>query len=305
MVGCDLPKNQRSIPNSLLPNISDPPKPSPIHVTDIDTEGNTAGGKEASVRKAHGIRCYGEDIPPPITTFDHPRIPLNLQKRLKSTYGRPTPVQAQALPLLLEQRERDAIIVAPTGTGKTLVFLTTILAVLTKKDKGSKGHGRGDKRRRAIVLAPTKELVKQTEQELIKLRDPHQSLATRIMVTTPLSLIKRIKSGLDVSKVKQLVLDEADKLLEGGFLEQLDTILQAIMQASSPTAATTTKKGKRPRVTLFSATIPSGIEDIARSFMSPDTVRIVIGSPMGSLSSIKQELLFVGQEEGKAMAIKI
>ena len=130
------------------------------------------------------------------------------------------------------------------------------------------------------------------------------------MVTTPLRLVRRIESGLDLSKVKQLVLDEADRLLEGSFLEQLDTILQSIIQTSHPLnqpkeeLRKAAKKGKKPRITLFSATIPSGIEDIARSFMSSDTVRIVVGSPMGSLSNIKQELLFVGQEEGKAMAIK-
>ena len=309
LVGCDLPKSQQTISTGLLPNISDAPKPSPIHVIDTTTN-DTLGSNEISIRKAHGIKCYGEDIPLPITSFEHETIPLNLQKKLKLMYGRPTPVQAQSLPLLLDQAKRDAIIVAPTGTGKTLVFLTTLLSILSKKSTKDNNSKKRDKRKRAIILAPTKELAKQTEQELSKLKD---SLSSQIMITTPLRLVRMIESGLDVSKVKQLVLDEADRLLEGSFLGQLDSILQAILLDSyfkaiksktKKTRKKTSKKGKKPRITLFSATIPSGVEDIARSFMSSDTARIVVGSPMGSLANIKQELLFVGQEEGKAMAIK-
>lgn len=309
LVGCDLPKNQQTISSGLLPNISDTLKPCPIHVIDTTTN-DTLGDKEISIRKAHGIKCYGEDIPLPITSFEHEMIPLSLQKKLKLMYGRPTPVQAQSLPFLLDQTKRDAIIVAPTGTGKTLVFLTTLLSILSKRSTKDDNHKKRDKRKRAIMLAPTKELAKQTEQELSKLKD---SLSSQIMITTPLRLVRMIESGLDVSKVKQLVLDEADRLLEGSFLGQLDTILQAILLASyfkaiesenKKTEKKTSKKGKKPRITLFSATIPSGVEDIARSFMSSDTARIVVGSPMGSLANIKQELLFVGQEEGKAMAIQ-
>ena len=82
-------------------------------------------------------------------------------------------MQAQALPLLLDQTKRDAIIVAPTGTGKTLVFLTTLLSILSKRSTKDDNHKKRDKRKRAIILAPTKELAKQTEQELSKLKESH------------------------------------------------------------------------------------------------------------------------------------
>jgi ATP-dependent RNA helicase DDX52/ROK1 len=92
------------------------------------------------------------------------------------------------------------------------------------------------------------------------------------------------------NSVNHIVLDEADRLLELGFLEQVDEILAA---CTSPTI----------QKALFSATISSSVEELARTFMR-DPVRVIIGLKNSATDSIKQQLVFVGQEEGKMIAIR-
>lgn len=240
---------------------------------------------DSSIRKLHHIKCYGDDIPAPTASFSHHLIPKKLVRKLVQTFAGPTPVQAQAIPLLVEQPRRDVMIIAPTGTGKTLVFITSILAMISEEDhEGLK----------AIVLSPTRELARQTEQEFKRFASKVQRKS--VMVTTPLTLVRRAKAGLDLSSVEQLVLDEADKLLDAGFLAQMDSILAALMPKLLLNHVV--------RILLFSATISTGVEDIARSFMNSDPARLVIGSPMSAVETIRQELLFVGSEEGKPMALR-
>lgn len=240
---------------------------------------------DSSIRKLHHIKCYGDDIPAPIASFCHPLVPKGLVRKLEKIFAGPTPVQAQAVPLLVEQPRRDAMIIAPTGTGKTLVFITSILAAISEESREGL---------KAIVLSPTCELARQTEQEFRRFASKMQRRS--VMVTTPLRLVRRAKAGLDLSLVEQLVLDEADRLLDAGFLTQMDDILAALMPKLL--------LNRTVRIVLLSATISSGVEDIARSFMSSDPARLVIGSPMSAVETIKQELLFAGSEEGKPMALR-
>lgn len=92
------------------------------------------------------------------------------------------------------------------------------------------------------------------------------------------------------TRVRHLVLDEADRLLELGFLEQMDTII---------TACTNPKLTK----SLYTATLTSTIEALATTFMA-DPIRIVIGIKNTATKTIKQKLLFVGGEEGKMVALR-
>lgn len=116
-----------------------------------------------------------------------------------------------------------------------------------------------------------------------------------IIITTPNRLLQAISGGLlDLSHCKQLILDEVDNLLgDEGLLKQVDGILE---------------KCTNPSLTksLFSATIPSGVEELSRGFLSPDVVRVTIGnSQTGSTTEkIKQSLVYAGHEEGKLLAIK-
>ena len=90
--------------------------------------------------------------------------------------------------------------------------------------------------------------------------------------------------------VEHLVLDEGDRLLELGFLEQVDEILSA---CSSPNI----------RHYLFSATLPANIEELAKTLMR-DPVRVMVGIKNAAPETVKQQLIFVGAEEGKLLAIR-
>lgn len=112
-----------------------------------------------------------------------------------------------------------------------------------------------------------------------------------LLITTPLRLVSALQNEhLKLDNVRHLVLDEADKLLELGFLDQIDEILAACSNS-------------KLRKSLFSATIPSGVEELAKSVMK-DPIRVVIGQKNAATSSIDQQLLYVGQESGKLIAIR-
>lgn len=126
-------------------------------------------------------------------------------------------------------------------------------------------------------------LSKATNSESLKIND--------ILISTPLRLVGALQNGnLKLDNVKHLILDEADKLLELGFLEQMDEIFSSC-------------SNNHIQKSLFSATIPSGVEELAKSIMK-DPIQVVIGRKNAATSLIEQKLLFVGQESGKLVAIR-
>ncbi|GAA5799416.1 hypothetical protein HPULCUR_004831 [Helicostylum pulchrum] len=258
-------------------------------------------------RKQHKIKVYGTDVPNPFRTFEDlasPAYDLNpiLYKNLMTVkYKTPTPVQMQSIPIML--KGRDVMSCAPTGSGKTMAFLLPILQDLKKPEKKTSY--------RALIIAPTRELVQQIAREVkhlsegTKLRvnvltkatdaDKSQTPESRqkfdILITTPLRLVYAIKEKeVDLSAVRHLVLDEADKLLDQGFLEQTDEIFAAC-------------SGSKIQKSLFSATFSSHVEELAKTVMN-DPIRIVIGSKNAATDTIKQELLFTGTEAGKMIALR-
>lgn len=112
-----------------------------------------------------------------------------------------------------------------------------------------------------------------------------------ILVSTPLRLEFAIrKRKLDLSRVEFLVLDESDKLFELGFVEQIDFVVKA---CSNPSIIRS----------LFSATLPDTVEDLARTLMH-DAVRIIVGRKNTASQTVKQKLVFAGSEEGKLIALR-
>lgn len=216
---------------------------------------------------------------------------------VNSGYTEPTPIQRQAITALLSGRECFAC--APTGSGKTMAFLIPILISL--KVPSVDGI-------RAVILCPTRELALQTARELkkiikgSKLKARLMTKATAnnigfsaapcdILISTPLRLNYSLKEEkVDLTRVLHLVLDEADKLFEMGFVEQIDEVIAAC---------------SNPKVirTLFSATLPENVEELARTVMQ-DPVRIVIGERNAAAETVEQKLLFVGSEGGKLLAVR-
>ncbi|KAK9817077.1 hypothetical protein WJX72_009194 [[Myrmecia] bisecta] len=262
--------------------------------------------EEANViRKQFRIRVAGSDVPAPLKTFDELGSKYGLSKRLQQNvaelgFSEPTPIQRQAVPALLAGRELFAI--APTGSGKTLAFLLPIVAWLRHQAT----HGEGQEGLKAVVLSPTRELAAQSARCLLlivkglKLRCSLLSRATAegtdffkvdILLANPLRLAGLVSSKqINLSSVRYLVMDEADKLFDMNFVEQIDCIIAACTHPHVVRA-------------LFSATLPQGVEELARSVLK-DPLRVTVGERNTAVSSIKQRLVFVGRESGKLIALR-
>ena len=185
----------------------------------------------------------------------------------------PTKIQEEVIPVLL-QKKTDLIGLAQTGTGKTAAFGLPLLASVD----ASKAEVQG------LVIAPTRELVQQIQKQLFRFTKyvderifaegvyggekiyrqvKALSRPTHIVVATPGRLLDLVKRGaVDISKVRTLVLDEADEMLSMGFKEDLRKIL---------------KYNTSTRNTwLFSATMPEEIKRIVKTYMSADAVRVEV-----------------------------
>ncbi|CAO3660960.1 unnamed protein product [Umbelopsis vinacea] len=260
----------------------------------------------AEFRKRNRIRVHGDDVPNPFRKFADLSTPYyNLRQYIRrnlkeSGFEDPTPIQMQSIPIVM--KGRDLMACAPTGSGKTLAYLLPIIHDLNGPEKV--GY-------RALIVAPTRELAQQIFREIKRIsagkkfkicmltkataatqaQDPKLRQKFDILISTPLRLVHAIQNEeIELNRVQHLVLDEADKLLELGFLEQMDEIFAACSNTNI-------------QKSLFSATMPSGVEALAKTVMK-DPIRIVIGAMNAATETIKQELLFVGSEEGKLVAIR-
>ncbi|OGO41508.1 MAG: hypothetical protein A2Z04_00560 [Chloroflexi bacterium RBG_16_57_9] len=218
-------------------------------------------------------------------TFDQLELHPSLIRGVRDqAYTNPTPIQAQAIPTALEGR--DLIACAPTGTGKTVAFLLpTLQRLLTGPTR----------RTRALVLTPTRELAIQVNAQLSQLvrHTPLHGIAVyggvpigaqqralrsgvAIVAATPGRLLDHIqRRSVDVSHVEVLVLDEADRMLDMGFLPDIRRIL-----AYLPTERQTL---------LFSATMPQEIVRLAASVLR-DPVRVQVGPGTVPVARITQTL---------------
>src|SRR5918995_5569848 len=192
-------------------------------------------------------------------------------------YTETTPIQAQAIPVVLAGR--DLLGAAQTGTGKTAGFALPLLQRLSSKSNGSHSPARHPVR--ALIVTPTRELAAQVEQD-IRTYGQHVSLKSTlvfggvgiqpqidalrrgvdVLVATPGRLLDHVEQKtVDLRQVEILVLDEADRMLDMGFIHDIRRILGLL-----PT--------QRQNL-LFSATFPEEIRKLASSFMkSPATVEV-------------------------------
>lgn len=279
---------------------------------DEDISGRILTKEQAiRLRKSYQGKVTGQDVPLPIGSFEDLISRFHFDKRLlnnliENSFTEPTPIQSESIPISL--LERDMVACAPTGSGKTLAFLIPLLQqIINDKKPGLKG----------LIISPTKELANQIFQECSKLANKiyldkkrplqvamlSKSLSSKlrnkvisqdkydIIISTPLRLITVVRDeSLSLGKVKHLIFDEADKLFDKTFVEQTDDILSSCTDPHL-------------RKSMFSATIPSNVEEIAQSIMN-DPIRVIIGHKEAANSNIDQKLVFCGNEEGKLIAIR-
>lgn len=257
--------------------------------------------RDALLRKKYNIHVSGNKIQSPLLDFGqlssrYQCEPYLLRNLAELGFKEPTPIQRQAIPVLLSGRECFAC--APTGSGKTLAFACPMLMKLKQASKDGI---------RAVILCPTRELAAQTTRECKKLakgkkfyiklmtkevarKGDFSKLPCDILISTPLRLSFAIrKRKLDLSRVEYLVLDESDKLFELSLVKQIDAVVKS---CSNPSIVRS----------LFSATLPDSVEELARTLMH-DAVRVIIGRKNSACESIKQKLVFAGSEEGKLLAL--
>src|SRR5580765_6897323 len=202
-------------------------------------------------------------------------LDANILKAVQEAgYTEPTPIQASAIPLVLAGH--DLIGIAQTGTGKTAAFVLPILAKLART--GGEGHRQGI---RVLIVAPTRELVVQIYDNVraysrhLPLRvasifggvgEHPQIQALRsgvdIVIATPGRLLDLMgRRHADFSALQFLVLDEADRMLDMGFLPDIRRIVQALP--------------KKRQTLLFSATLGKEIEALTHQFLhAPKTIQI-------------------------------
>ncbi len=213
-------------------------------------------------------------------------------------FTEPTPIQSKAIPPALENK--DVMGLAQTGTGKTAAF---VLPILQRLIKGPRGNIR------ALVIAPTRELAEQTHETVRTLgRKTGLRCATIYGGVNMNSQIKKLRAGVDIivacpgrlldhmnqrtinlSKVEVLVLDEADRMLDMGFLPDIKKIISHIPRSR--------------QTLLFSATMPGGIRKLANEILqSPVTVQIDHTAP---INTVAHALYPVNQDLKTGLLLKL
>ncbi|WFD29029.1 RNA helicase [Malassezia sp. CBS 17886] len=276
-------------------------------------------------KEDYEIAAKGGNMPPPLRSWRESTIPVPIVDALEEVgYKEPTPIQRQAIPLGLQYR--DLIGVAETGSGKTASFVIPMLSYVSRMppiDDENRHLGPY-----ALILAPTRELAQQIESDTRKFaaklgftvvslvggRDlTEQSFNLRngaeVVIATPGRLQDCIERHVVVlGQCTFLVLDEADRMVDMGFEEPLNFILDSLPAATmkpdsdaaeDPQRLLRDSSGSldRCRVTmLYSATMPPTVERIARAYLRrPATV--TIGNAGQAVGTVDQQVEFVSSEE--------
>lgn len=216
---------------------------------------------------------------------------MMLNSLRKKGFEEPTPIQAKTIPFLLANK-KDLIGKAQTGTGKTAAFGIPIIENIVPDSK----------KVQAIILAPTRELAIQVAEELSSFAEEQKTRIIAVYGGQPIERqISRLQRGvdivvgtpgrildhlerrtLDISKVSYIVLDEADEMLNMGFIDDIEAILKA-----AP---------KERRTVLFSATMPPHIERLAKNYMNEYEV-IAVAKDNISKANIQQIYFEVPQSD--------
>lgn len=232
-------------------------------------------------------------------SFEHLNLIEPLVKALKSSgYTQATPIQEQAIPIILQQK--DLLGCAQTGTGKTAAFALPILQMLHQCP------AERSRKVRALVLAPTRELAIQVAESFGKygkytgirhaaifggVSQYHQTQALRqgvdVLIATPGRLLDLVTQGhINLQHIEYLVLDEADRMLDMGFINDIRKILSRIPV-------------KRQTV-FFSATMPEEVQHLVNSILK-NPVRIEVTPVSSTAVNIDQSVYFVEKTNKRAL----
>jgi len=237
-------------------------------------------------------------------SFSELMLSIKLQETIKALgYTKPTEIQQKSIPLLLQRK--DILATSQTGTGKTASFVLPMLENL--KEESEKKTGDERYKINALILAPTRELVIQIQQRIEEYgaEFTHKSVAlyggvklgsqikeirsgANIAVATTGRLLEHIKNrSINLSQVEMIILDEADKMLEMGFINDIRSILSALPKKIGD---------KRRHSVMFSATFPPTIMRLAKSFLE-NPITIEIDKENLSAQQVEQSAYLVEEEK--------
>jgi ATP-dependent RNA helicase DDX5/DBP2 len=231
----------------------------------------------AAFRKEKEISITGRNVPKPVTTFDEASFPGYVMSEVKAQgFAAPTAIQAQGWPMALSGR--DVVGIAETGSGKTLTYCLPAIVHINAQPLLAPGDGPI-----VLILAPTRELAVQIQQEISKFGKSSRirntcvyggvpkggqirdlSRGVEVCIATPGRLIDMLESGkTNLRRVTYLVLDEADRMLDMGFEPQIRKIIGQI----------------RPdrQTCMWSATWPKEVRQLASDYQH-DFIQVNIGS---------------------------
>ena len=216
---------------------------------------------------------------------------ISLRSLDRAGFKSPSPIQARLIPAALAGR--DCLGNAPTGTGKTAAFLLPILEKIDERER----------RPQALILAPTRELVTQIGREFERLSHGRRAFAVavvggesiirqqrmlgqgcQVVVATPGRLMDLMaRHAIRLDKVKVVVLDEADQMLDIGFRPAVEEILRAIPDGR--------------QTLLLSATMPKEVRELANTYLNdPEDVRLIHENEDATIPAIKQSYLMVAAD---------
>ena len=255
-------------------------------------------------RREKQITVQGRGVPRPVETFDEAGFPGYVMNEVKAQgFAAPTPIQSQGWPMALSGR--DVVGIAETGSGKTLTYALPSIVHINAQPLLAPGDGPI-----VLVLAPTRELAVQIQEELTKFGKSSRirntcvyggvpkgpqirdlSRGVEVVIATPGRLIDMLESGkTNLRRVTYLVLDEADRMLDMGFEPQIRKILSQI----------------RPdrQTLMWSATWPKDVRQLASDFLN-DFIQVNIGSmDLAANHRITQVIEIVSEFEKRDRMIK-
>lgn len=228
-------------------------------------------------------------------------------------YRKMTPIQRYTIPALANGH--DLVGCAQTGSGKTAAFLLPVLQTILNVSDLDSAYGQETQRPYCIIIAPTRELARQTYVEALKLsRDSiikcqciyggvqtgylrgQLSKGCHVLVATPGRLKDFLnRCWISLEKIKYMILDEGDRLIDDGFVTDMRTVF---------THSTMPNKDDRQTM-FFSATFKADAQQLAREFMKPNYLFITVGMVGAANEDVKQEFIRIERSEKKRELKKI
>jgi len=238
-------------------------------------------------------------------SFSHLGLNPNILKAIKEQgYTKPTPIQKQAIPIVLEKN--DILAAAQTGTGKTAAFTLPLLEIMNRKKT------KNEKKRsiKALILTPTRELASQVAENIDAYCkylpyktavvfggvgiNPQKAILRKgvdIVIATPGRLLDHIsQKTIDLSKVDFLVLDEADRMLDMGFIHDIKKIVTYIP--------------KHRQTLLFSATFSNEIKKLSQSFLdNPKLIEVARSNTL--TKQVSQVVHYVKKDRKRDLLVSL